>query len=81
MVLLLESRHLKDSKWTQHEIDFAKRHRLGLYTLRMPDVDDDEALKSVRIGAFMKLDESKDFDSSPRTMVDEKGKQIKEWPN
>jgi TIR domain len=32
MVLLLESTGVKDSKWIQHEIDFAKRTRLGFYT-------------------------------------------------
>lgn len=38
MVVLLESRLLEDSEWTQHEIDFAKRHRLGMIALQMPDV-------------------------------------------
>jgi hypothetical protein len=44
MVVLLESKYAGDSKWTQHEIDFAKRHRLGLLSIRMPDVDGRAAL-------------------------------------
>ena len=48
MVILLESASLKDSKWTQHEIDFAKRFRLGLACVRMPNLEDDEILPSVR---------------------------------
>lgn len=47
MVVLLESRLLKTSKWTQHEIDFAKRRRLGMIALRMPDVEDRDLLASV----------------------------------
>ncbi len=47
MVVLLESKHLSTSKWTQHEIDFAKRRRLGLIAFRMPDVKDEELLRSV----------------------------------
>jgi hypothetical protein len=38
MVILLESHGVPESKWTQHEIDFAKRYRLGLASLKMPDV-------------------------------------------
>jgi hypothetical protein len=37
MVLLLESKHFLDSEWTQHEINFAKKHRLGLFVLQVPD--------------------------------------------
>ncbi len=48
MVVLLESLSLKNSKWTQHEIDFAKRFRLGLACVRMPDVTDENTLASVR---------------------------------
>jgi len=44
MVVLLESRFLKDSKWTQHEVDFVKQYRLGLATLRMPDVRESDRL-------------------------------------
>lgn len=51
MVVLLESKSLKDSKWTQHEIDFAKRHRLGMLALRMPDVTDKAALPSIATDA------------------------------
>jgi len=47
MLLLLESCSLKDSRWTQHEIDFAKRYRLGLACVRMPDVKPADVLASV----------------------------------
>lgn len=47
MVVLLESKSLKDSKWTQHEIDFAKRNRLGMLALRMPDVTADAQVASI----------------------------------
>jgi hypothetical protein len=47
MILLLELPSLKDSKWTQHEIDFAKRYRLGLACVRMPDATDADILPSV----------------------------------
>jgi hypothetical protein len=47
MVVLLESRLLKTSKWTQHEIDFAKRRRLGMLALQMPDVTSADVLASV----------------------------------
>jgi len=36
MVVLLESVGVPQSKWTQHEIDFAKRYRLGLVSLMIP---------------------------------------------
>jgi hypothetical protein len=82
MVVLLESRHLAASKWTQHEIDFAKRRRLGLATSRMPDVDDLEALRSTTIGPVLKLDGGKDFVGSPRTVPDpgQLGSTVLEWP-
>lgn len=38
MVLLLESANTGTSKWTQHEINFAKRYRLGLMAVTMPEV-------------------------------------------
>lgn len=36
MVVLLESSWVQSSKWTQHEIDYTKRFRLGLLALRLP---------------------------------------------
>ncbi|WP_413988039.1 toll/interleukin-1 receptor domain-containing protein [Labrys okinawensis] len=64
MVLLLESKSLKDSHWTQHEIDFAKRNRLGLVAARMPDVTPGDALTSVSADARLVLDR-KDFTGAP----------------
>lgn len=80
MVLLLESKRAKDSKWTQHEIDFVKRNRLGLYALQMPDVDPREALASVSFDAFMVLKRDEDFSGTPRAVKDEHGNSIDEWP-
>lgn len=64
MVLLLESKSLKDSRWTQHEIDFAKRNRLGLLAARMPDVAAGDGLISVSADARIDLD-AKDFTGAP----------------
>jgi hypothetical protein len=36
MVVLLESQCISSSTWTQHEIDYTKRFRLGLLALRLP---------------------------------------------
>jgi hypothetical protein len=36
MVVLLESACISSSQWTQHEIDYTKRFRLGLLALRLP---------------------------------------------
>lgn len=51
MVVLLESKSLKTSKWTQHEIDFAKRNRLGMLALRLPDVQDAALIPSIAYDA------------------------------
>jgi hypothetical protein len=48
MVILLESLLLKNSDWTLHEINFAKRFRLGLACVRMPDVKDEDILPALR---------------------------------
>jgi hypothetical protein len=78
MVVVLESEHVRDSKWTQHEIDFAKRHRLGLLSIRMPGVTS----PIVPDHASYPLDEAKDFDGSPelvgRSSTDKTP--IKRWP-
>jgi len=61
MVVLLDSEHVRDSKWTQHEIDFAKRHRLGLLSVRMPRV----SRPMMPEHPALVLDETKDFDEAP----------------
>jgi hypothetical protein len=82
MVVLLESRHLRDSQWTQHEIDFAKRTRLGLATIRMPDVTPAEALPSTTIGPVLELKDPTDFAGPSRTVPDpaRAGVTVTEWP-
>jgi hypothetical protein len=82
MVVLLESRNLRVSRWTQHEIDFAKRHRLGLATIRMPDVEDEEAIPSTTIGPRLKLHDPEDFVGSFREVPDPLQGEllVKEWP-
>lgn len=74
MVVLLESKGLRKSKWTQHEIDFAKRHRLGLLSLRMPDVPAQERLPVDRLD----LDRDADLTAPPirRKVEDE---EVDEW--
>jgi hypothetical protein len=64
MVVVLESKYIRDSEWTQHEIDFAKRHRLGIATLRMPDVDPSQALVSTTYGPCLLLTPN-DFGTAP----------------
>lgn len=57
MVLLLESANILKSKWTMYEINYAKKHRLGLLALRLPDgatvasIDPDERI-ALRRGQF-----------------------------
>jgi len=36
-VLLLESKNILKSKWVRHEVNFARSHRLGLFSLKLPD--------------------------------------------
>lgn len=88
MVILLESSSLKDSKWTQHEIDFAKRFRLGLACVRMPNLKDDEILLSVRNRPRIELEHnppdippSSDFveDPVPRQDPKDPDRQLVEW--
>jgi len=83
MVVLLESKSLKDSKWTQHEIDFAKRYRLGLVSLRMPDVKDADVIASLQSKPFVRL-ENEDFTGPavPKLGPDDSKKErmVPEWP-
>lgn len=81
MVVLLESRFLHTSKWTQHEIDYVKRNRLGLATLRMPDVQPTERVRSATIGAHVDLD-ANDFVRAPDLVAnpDDPQAQILAWP-
>lgn len=65
MVLLLESKSVRDSRWTQHEVDFAKRYRLGLACIRVPDLDDCDILPSVSMRPRLTLT-SNHFLSPPR---------------
>jgi hypothetical protein len=79
MVLLLESKGLKASKWTQHEIDFAKRNRLGLLSVRMPDVDEKGLLASV---AQRLSPPASEFDGGVTKVDDPKnpGVKVDQWP-
>jgi hypothetical protein len=67
MVVLLESKHIQESPWTQHEIDFAKRRQLGLLSLRMPDVDLGKGLPSINADAVKSLLKT-DFTAPPRSV-------------
>ncbi len=83
MVVLLESKSLKDSKWTQHEIDFAKRYRLGLVSLRMPDVKDEDVIASLQSRPFVRLKEEYFTGPAvPKPDPDDpkKERMVPEWP-
>ncbi len=78
MVVLLESKSLKTSKWTQHELDFAKRHRLGVIALRMPCVKD--VLAGVSFDAREDLKKT-DFVAPPVQVVDPRTREKHDqWP-
>ena len=81
MVLLLESKFLHDSKWTQHEIDFAKRHRLGMASLRMPDVEEKDSLISATVGPRIKL-VAADLSGAAKPVPNPEnpGQTMNEWP-
>ena len=75
MVVLLESEGVPDSEWTQHEIDFAKRHRLGLAALTMPEA---MPLASVDDECRLRL-EKEHFAAAPDLSDGKDGKKIKQW--
>ena len=81
MVVLLESKFLKDSPWTQHEIDFVKVYRLGLATIRMPDVHESDRQVSTTIGTHLDLQAS-DFVRAPRLVPrsTDANDTMLEWP-
>jgi len=80
MIVLLESKFLKDSKWTQHEIDFAKRNRLGLMSVRMPDVEEQEVIPSVSFDSRVALTKT-DFICEPteERVATNKMIRMKQW--
>jgi hypothetical protein len=81
MVLLLESSFIKVSKWTQHEIDFAKRNRLGLMALTMPGVADTDRITAISFDARVDLG-AKDFTGAPKPVPDPDrgGAMSDQWP-
>jgi hypothetical protein len=77
MVVLLESAEIERSAWTQHEIDFTKRFRLGLLALSLPDRA--EPLPSVDPDLRQALT-STDFKSAtPGSTVTSEGKTTAQW--
>jgi hypothetical protein len=81
MVVLLESKHLKRSEWTQHEICFAKRNRLGMARLTMPDVTDDDAVIAATLGLkrTLKPEEFQDPNTKPVPDPDAQNKPVDQW--
>jgi hypothetical protein len=65
MVVLLESACIASSRWTQHEIDYTKRFRLGLLALRLPR---SKALQSIDVDLREVLRRS-DFASPPKVVI------------
>lgn len=76
MVVLLESAGIDQSAWTQHEIDFTKRFRLGLLALSLPDRA--RPLPSVDPDLRQPL-KTTDFKSAPVTTVSREGKAVAQW--
>ena len=76
MVLLLESMFIRKSEWTQHEIDFTLRNRLGLLVVRMPGL---AAESSVAAGDATPLDKSDFLQTEGKDMLDETGAAYKQW--
>ena len=78
-VILLESAGVPDSKWTQHEIDFAKRHRLGLASLMLPSVS--SPLPSIDKDYRLPL-EAKQFEGPSKTVSDTRDgvtRKVEQW--
>ncbi len=74
MVLLLESKGIRLSKWTQLEIDFAKRRRLGLMSITMPDVN-----PGAKLAIHARIDLAvTDFESEPK-LVRAPGETTEQW--
>ncbi|MBZ5581050.1 MAG: toll/interleukin-1 receptor domain-containing protein [Acidobacteriia bacterium] len=81
MVLLLESKHIRVSKWTQHEIDFAKRNRLGLLAVTMPGIPEEDRLASISFDGRLVLGEE-EFKGEPVPVADPDrgGAMSDQWP-
>ena len=45
LVLVLESPSMLDSKWIQHEVDYASEHRISLFALTVPEVTDRDRIR------------------------------------
>ena len=78
---MLESAGVPDSKWTwtQHEIDFAKRHRLGLASLMLPSVS--SPLPSIDKDYRLPL-EAKQFEGPSKTVSDTRDgvtRKVEQW--
>jgi hypothetical protein len=81
MVVLLESKHLRDSEWTREEIAFATKSRLGMASLLMPDVEEKESLVRGMERAHIPLQAS-DLKGAARSVdnPERPGEQMNEWP-
>lgn len=77
MVVLLESAAIETSKWTQHEIDYTKKFRLGLLALQLPDRK--LPLPSIDVDLRQSLTED-DFLSKPTQVQDPQTKaMVNRW--
>lgn len=77
MVVLLESAAIEASKWTQHEIDYTKKFRLGLLALQLPDRQ--RPLPSIDVDLRKKLTK-KSFLSEPAQVQDpQTGRLVNRW--
>jgi hypothetical protein len=44
MLVILESRRVRESMWISYEVDYAKKNRMGVLAIQMPDVLQEEQL-------------------------------------
>jgi hypothetical protein len=77
MVVLLESAAIDQSAWTQHEIDFTKRFRLGLLALSLPDRA--RPLPSVDADLRERLNNTDFKSATPISTVGKDGKTVAQW--
>lgn len=79
MILLLDSPSVPKSRWTQHEINYAKRNRLGLMVVRMPNVDATAAVDATDALVRLALN---DFTSAPSALPDpdDASATLTQWP-
>lgn len=74
LLLVLESRHLSKSEWVEHEVSFARAHRMGLLALHLPlgstrpEIDDTLRFRA-KLGMFWGVGRDKTLRRAPLAEV------------